>query len=578
MDPATGGWFHSPMPLPRLLVHALVAATLLRCVALGAHSFWLDEGATWSWVHLPTWKDTLFAEANHPPVWWLISRAWAWLFGDGTADLRWPAAIVGVFTVWLAWCLARRLLVTGWQPRRGGFAPDPEDVPAPRTTALLFAGLVAVSPYLTEYAQEARMYSLLVAESLGLTLLYLRWLDDGRRRWLVAYALLAALALHTQYFALWPVLAHPAHALWLAWRARATKTPFRARPIVLATIVAGLLFVPWFLYLATHYKSISTGEPHDPFTRLGYVLWRIGVGPGLVVIDRARQQAGPAAVFQDEAPWIALTMLLWVPCLVFGIRALLRRAGAASLVLANLLVPIGCALAAHAAGFHLVHERYLVFLGPWVLLVALLGVREAGARWRPALAGALILLLVAGNVAYHGAPLALAAQGSSGTIDGDVVPAVFGTSPDDALTVLHHGHPYGKEPWREAVRYAARYTDPAEGDLVLLYPWYTRLAWEPYARGRLPLVEMAGGSDPATWRAALDKHAGAIATSRRIVLVLAHEETQDPDEAFRFVRSELARRWSIGPGVRFRVAGPVWFDRSWGVRLAFFDRRGDATR
>ncbi len=578
VDRVLAGWFHSRMKVPRLLIHALFAAVLLRCVALGAHSFWLDEGATWCWVMLPTWSDTLFAEANHPPVWWLVTRAWVAVFGNDTADLRWPAAICGVATVVLAWRLARRLLSPETTPRRGGFEPARPGTPSSEVTALLFAGFVAVSPYLTEYAQEARMYALLVLEALGLSLLYLGWLDDGRRRWLVGYALLGALTLHTHYFGLWPVLAHPAHALFLAWRGRHRTPRLRSRPIVVATIAAGLLFVPWFLWFATHYERISTGESHDPFLRLGYVLWRIGVGPGLVVIDRPRQEAGPDAVFADEAVWVVLTMLLWVPSLVAGVRALGRRPGTASIVGANVLVPIGCTFAAHLAGFQLIHERYLVFLGPWVLLVALLGAREAAARWRPTLGLSLIVLLIGGNVAFHGAPLLLTPRGSAGTLDGAAIPAVLGTAPDAPLAFLHHGHPFGKEPWRQAVRYAAERTDPAQGDLVIAYPWYARLGWAPYDRGRLPLIEMARGDDPALWLEALEAHADRLAAARRVVLVLAHEETKDPDEAFRFVRAELERRWDIGLGDRYNVAGPVLFDRSWGVRLAFFDRRGDDPR
>jgi 4-amino-4-deoxy-L-arabinose transferase-like glycosyltransferase len=566
------------MQVPRLLVHALVAAALLRCVALGAHSLWLDEGATWSWATADTWSQTVLAEANHPPAWWVITRLWIGAFGDDPASLRWPAALVGVLTVLLAWRLAQRLLQPDRQPRRGGFGPPPGDVPPSSRTALLFAGFIAVSPYLTEYAQEARMYALLVAEALGLTLLYLGWLDDGRRRWLVGYALLGALALHTHYFALWPLLAHPVHALLLARRRRGTGTPLQALPLLAATAVAGLLFVPWFLHLVANYRSISTGEAYDPFSRLGYVIWRMGVGPGLIVVDRTRQQAGLGAVLADEAPFAVLTTLLWVPALVFGAAALWRRPGTRSIVLANLLVPIVCVLAAHLAGFQLIHERYLVFLGPWVLLVALLGAREAGPRWRPGLLLSLGLLLVAGNVAYHGASLALAPMGHAGFLGREAIPATFGADPADPLTVLHHGHPYGKEPWRQAQRFAAARTDPARGDVVILYPRYLELVWDAYDRGRLPKVLLPAGDDPATWQVALEDAADLLAGARRIVLVLAHEETRDPDAAFAFVRNHLARQSVAAGSGRMQVAGPTLFDRSWGVRLAFFDRRGDDDR
>ena len=547
----------------------LLGALLLRAVALGAHALWLDEGATWSWAIRSTWGGTLFAEANHPPGWWLVTRAWIGAFGDSESALRMPAALLGVVTVWLGWCLAMRLLHPQLQPRRGGFSRTPDPAIHPQRIALWFAGLLAISAFMTEYAQEARMYSLLIAEALGLALLYLRWLDDGKRRWLVSYALLAAAALYTHYFALWILVAHGAHVLWIAWRSRGTNAPISVWPMVVAGLAAGLLFAPWIVHLLGNYESISTGERYEPISRLWYVLWRMGAGGGVVVVDRARQQDGIGATVQDEWVWIAITTVLWfIPLLAGTIALRRRRSGLGSFVAFSVFGPILCCLIVFPV-FQLIHERYLVFIAPWLIFVAVFGARTARAGWQMALTGALCVLFALGALAYHGAALALVPHGSAGQIDDERVSARYGIDSDDALTWLHNGHPYGKEPWRQAHDFVQKRSQP--GDLVLLHPGYLHLVWDYYDRGRLPRILLPRAEASADDIAA--EHGDAIAKATRVFLVLAHEETKNPNTYADTIREVVVARW-MGQGMhRFQQTTPIWFDRSWGVRLVAFNRR-----
>ena len=54
-------------------------------------------------------------------------------------------------------------------------------------------------------------------------------------------------------------------------------------------------------------------------------------------------------------------------------------------------------------------------------------------------------------------------------------------------------------------------------------------------------------------------------------LVLAHEETEDPDHYFDVLRGVLSARWAGAS--RFQAIPPILFNRSWGVRVAVFSRR-----
>ena len=73
---------------PRAVINVLLAAVTLRWIGLEAQSLWLDEGITWSWATAPTWRDTVLAEANHPPVWWIVTRLSVALLGASEEALR----------------------------------------------------------------------------------------------------------------------------------------------------------------------------------------------------------------------------------------------------------------------------------------------------------------------------------------------------------------------------------------------------------------------------------------------------------------------------------------------------------
>src|SRR5262245_53409745 len=280
-------WFDPPVIAPptlsgrtRILLNTLAVAVVLRVLHLGVLSLWVDEGVTWWNATKGSWRDTFFAESNHPPVWWLVTRASLALFPGDEFALRAPATVCGVLAVLLAYRLSLRLSDAARVPTRGGF------VGGDGKTAVWVAVLAATNAFWIEYSQEARMYAALLAESLGLSLLYLRWLDRGsapggwkNAQWtLVAYAVLASLALHTNYFAIWPIAGHAVHAAWVAWSSWTTGPAVSIRPLLAAQAAAGLSFVPWFLHMASAYRGISPGQ-YEPFGRLAHALWRMGTGP-----------------------------------------------------------------------------------------------------------------------------------------------------------------------------------------------------------------------------------------------------------------------------------------------------------
>jgi len=528
----------------RILLNLLAVTVVVRLLRIDDLSLWVDEGVTWRNSTHGGWTDTVFAESNHPPVWWLVTRLFAGFGPMNERTLRLPAAICGMVAVLLTFFLVRRLTDPARTPRRGGIAGMDRDA------AFWVVGLAAVNPFWIEYAQEARMYAAVLAESLGLSLLYLRWLDRGGRGTLVAYGVLASLALHTQYFAVWPIAAHAVHALLLARRTRGDAEPVRVGGFLVAVTVAGLSFVPWAIYMISAYHGISTGV-YDPFGRMAHAIWRMGIGPALVALDRPRVEAGPAAVFAQEPVLVVVSALLWVVPIVLGVRALGRDRGARAFVLAAVLVPVVLVLAIFPK-FPLIHEKYVIFLAPFLLLLAVLGARSARGVLRHVLLGGLVALHVAGFVAYHA---------------GDA-PAVE--------RLLGSGHPYGKEQWREAYAWVARRA--RKGDVVLLHAPFTKDTWDFYelAYGQrgirpagqpVPPVDLP--SDRALAAADLLARFPALSTASRVFLVLSHESTDERDHYRDVLLEALHEAWG---GWQVDEDSERAFPQQWGIRAFQFVR------
>lgn len=425
-------------------------ALALRLYHLGHESLWVDEAATWWNATRPTWHDTIFAEGNHSPLWWIITRLCVGAFGDGEFALRLPAAILGALCVPLTWLLARAVARPGSDPK----------------AATWVALLAALHPFWIEYAQEARMYAALLAESLGLSLLLLAWLDRPRHRLAVGYAALATAALYTHAFAALTLASHAVFVIVERMRrGRDARLPWRS--VLFAQWVAVALFVPWLLRSAALGVTVGSQGHYSALERAAFALWRLLYGPSLATADRTRIDGGLAAFVRAEAVILAIGALLGATLLALGVRALRRHPPGLSFLACSILVPFAALIAIHAR-LPLLHEKYLIMTAPSLVIVCVAGAR-AGETARRFLLPALVVWIALATVAYvaPGSPL--------------------------VETAIVHGHPHGKEQWREARQWVAARAD--SGAVVVLYPSFLDKAWQYYDRGRLAAVGLDSTSE-----------------------------------------------------------------------------------
>ena len=248
-------------------------ALVLGLIRLGAPSIWVDEAFTAQAV-----RETLLSPIDqYHWLYYSIVTPWSLVAGTSEWALRMPSVLAAMLSCGLLVALARRL-VNRWAALAGGL-------------------LLATSPFLVKWSQQARAYSLLLAAAILATLLLLRALERGSRGAWLGYGFAFSLV-----FALHPVSALvlvPAHALLIAQR-REKLLPHG----LLAACVIVALGAPWVFARARQTPADNWLERPSPGVAANTLLdisGAAGVGlllavVGLVVLRRASRH--------DLAMWL----------------------------------------------------------------------------------------------------------------------------------------------------------------------------------------------------------------------------------------------------------------------------------
>ena len=332
--------------LPGLI---LCLGLALRLYALDSKSLWFDELGTLSYVAWDTtWLDTLrdpltFPSIPIPPLFFLITRAFT-LLGYSEFLLRWPSVLFSTLTLALTYVLGR-LWFDRW-------------------VAMLGAFFLAISPLHIRYAQEARSYATLVFFSILSLYLFWRAIQSGRRRWWVAFVVVAVLNLYTHLFGLLPLGVIGLFGMGVRPRGGGQgRFQFQRWRFGVAMGVIVLAFLPMLPHLLTGLSS-DRGLVESPDIVVGGLQWGweglvsfvrlFGAGTNLGAVAYAALFVLGAVALARTRRDLLVLVVLWVILPVVLI----------------LLVPFS----------HRVLIRYFLFALPVYLLVGAYGL-IAAIRW-----------------------------------------------------------------------------------------------------------------------------------------------------------------------------------------------------
>ena len=296
-------------------VRDLALLALMCALYVGARVWRLDAACLWFdevfGVHAAAWHGWggmwrfVALDLIHPPLFYAVLKVWAGAFGAGSVWwLRLLPVVASVLAIFPVAMLAREL-------RLGA-----------RTLGLALV-LAAVSGTLIKYAQELRMYSLLLLFAACSLWLFARYCNSaaGARRDAVVLFVANLLLVYTHYFG-WLVVA--LEVVYVAIFARGKLKVLAASFVALAAC-----FAPWGWVVWRAASGAASGGGLEQ--NLGWAA-RPGLRelfePYLALHEpfRARQQSNEPAVLGVD---IALAVLIFAPPLAaLCWRALARRADA----------------------------------------------------------------------------------------------------------------------------------------------------------------------------------------------------------------------------------------------------------
>ncbi len=360
----------------------IVLAAGLRFVRLGQPSLWSDEMFV-VWITRFEWHDLLRLVRTvdfHPPLYYLLMKAWIGVAGAGEAAIRVPSAFFSFLCVPLTYAVLRRV------------APEP--------VSLLSALLVAVSPFQIMAGQEARMYPLLGALVLAATLALTEAVARGGVGWWLIYVVLATLTAGTDYLGL---LVLAAHGVWMACCERRCLGRWLA-----AAGGAAVLYAPWLPSLwdqAIHSHGLdqivlSHGGP----SASGVIVYQIPTDL-LGLFAFGGSLFGTTGYLSGGSLGPAERLIVLLPFLVvlwLGATAMASDRRIAALLGLPPAVTIAATLAASLAKpvFLL---RWFSFLVPFYAVFLARGIVAAGERFRER--GDRVSVLLAAGLLLYSAPV-----------------------------------------------------------------------------------------------------------------------------------------------------------------------------
>ena len=245
-----------------LLVVALAIGAGVRFHRLDLAQIDVDEGASWAGASAPGFAAVVASERRIDPgklaLYDLMLHGWIAVFGDGLAAMRAMSALLGTTGIVLVFLAVRVAL-------RGGGGLYAYPVEFGEMAGALAALAVATNPTLVVSDRTARMYALLVAFELAQVIFFLHALRAGTRRRYAGLAAFSAVAVATNFSAIFLLFAE---GVWLirllsTAKARAAVAPRAVLFTALSVAIGVAMLLPLLLAVASSTSAAVRGGIMD---------------------------------------------------------------------------------------------------------------------------------------------------------------------------------------------------------------------------------------------------------------------------------------------------------------------------
>lgn len=340
------------VPAIWLLLLIILVSVGLRSLHLESRSLWFDEAFSWRLIQFPISEMITRDIADvHPPLYYVLLKGWAVVFGDSGVALRSFSVAMAAIAVGLTY---------GFSTAAFG----------KREVGLVAALLVAISGLQIQVGEEARMYTLGTVGAVACAWLLLKVVRESSPVWLWAtvYGVAVALFAYVHYYAFFSIAAQAIFAaiyLLVATRGRLGEVlqwPLTWR-LSVAGLLAAILYIPWIPHFLQQRAQVQAAFWIPPLDR-----WSVP--------DTAYRMIIPALSLPrfDGGWWILVSLaplaLLLVIILGLALQSLWRPSRAIWLTLAGGVLPIALAVGVSMVSQSVYQDRYLVFAHIFLLIAA----------------------------------------------------------------------------------------------------------------------------------------------------------------------------------------------------------------
>lgn len=182
---------------------------------------------------------TGLADSHVTPLYYILGHIWASFFGDSIATIRALSAVLGVGAIGaMFWCTY--------------------ELSNSMRSGLLAAALLASSPFMVLYSQEARMYSLWCLTILISHGCFLRALRDRSQASWALYAFATAISFYSHFFTIFIAASHAIYVLLIC-----TKLKLKAqakslfRDYIVSLVGSLILFSPWIVVILLNMSNVQ---------------------------------------------------------------------------------------------------------------------------------------------------------------------------------------------------------------------------------------------------------------------------------------------------------------------------------
>ena len=321
-------------------------------------SVWYDESYTAYLIQGnfgEIWN--LTAVDVHPPMYYFALKVWSLVFGSSAVALRGMSIFWGVVAIFLAFYLIKRLFNM--------------------KTASVATFLMTLSPLFVRYAEEMRMYTMVLAIVLAATLVMVVAIERTKKQkegfewtWLL-YGVLLVIGMMTHYFV---AMAWMAQLVYLIYYYR--RKIWR-RDIILGYALAVGLFLPWLPNCLKQVVNVQGG------------FWVPEVS-GTTLIDFVVE----SLTFKAEASWLhgwwaVLLGIIAVLLAVWGLKIWQKmtsggfKDGLILLMCMTILPPVLLVLISLPPLQPMFVSRYVMYSGVmlWILIGVLVANTEGLRKW-----------------------------------------------------------------------------------------------------------------------------------------------------------------------------------------------------